>query len=274
MKTFRKAWTLCLGCFAFGSLLALSPDCLAAVTFANTNTITINDPQPFGIAPATPYPSTINVSGFLPSDTLQKVTVTLHNLAHPTPDDIDILLVGPGGQNLIILSDAGGGFADPDVPVAITLDDAAASEVPDDGPLVSGSFLPTNFEPGDAFPSPAPLPSTATNLAVFAGINPNGNWQLYVVDDDALDAGRIWNGWSLTIQTASPAPALTGVYSNNSMVISWPLFAAGYQLQESTNLTLLNSWSPVAQPTVTNANQISVTVPATAPRKFFRLESH
>jgi len=45
------------------------------------------------------------------------------------------------------------------------------------------------------------------------------------------------------------------------------------QFQETTNLSLANSWSPVAQPAVTNAGQISVTIPTTVGRMFFRLKS-
>jgi len=266
-----------LGCFVLGAVFAESLCGAVAVTFANTNFIIIHDTAPFGHAPATPYPSTINVSGFSPSDTVQKVTVTLHNLRHSTPDDLDILLVGPSGQNLIVLSDAGGGFADPDVPITITLDDDAASEVPDDGPdidpLGSGTYRPSNFEAVDVFPTPAPSPSTATNLAVFSGTNPTGNWQLYIVDDDALDSGSISNGWSLTIQTPSSAPLLTGSRSNNFMIISWPVSGLSFQLQETTNFSPLSFWSPVGQPAITNVGQVHVTVPITIGRRLFRLES-
>jgi hypothetical protein len=43
-------------------------------------------------------------------------------------------------------------------------------------------------------------------------------------------------------------------------------------LQSTTNLSHTD-WSPVAQSAVTNAGQISVTVPTTVERKFFRLKS-
>ncbi len=70
--------------------------------------------------------------------------VTLRALSHSFPDDVDLLLVGPGGQNAIILSDVGGG--DDVFFVDLTLDDDAASNLPDAGPLVEGTFKPTNFE--------------------------------------------------------------------------------------------------------------------------------
>ncbi len=40
--------------------------------------------------------------------TISKVTVTLTNISHTFSDDIDVLLVGPGGQKFILMSDAGG----------------------------------------------------------------------------------------------------------------------------------------------------------------------
>jgi uncharacterized delta-60 repeat protein len=71
----------------------------------------------------------------------------------------------------------------------------------------------------------------------------------------------------------SVAPSLSIVRSNAFVIVSWPLTGLNFQLQEDTNLSLPNSWSPVAQPAVTNAGQISVTVPTIVGRKFFRLKS-
>jgi subtilisin-like proprotein convertase family protein len=135
---------------------------------------------------ADPYPSQITVSG-LPAS-ITKVRVTLF-LSHGFPDDLDIMLVGPGGQNAIIMSDVCG---NPDATdVFLTLDDAAANNLPDDGPLVSGTFKPTNIGAGDVFPDPAPAPADTSALSVFNGTNPNGVWRLYVVDDFGGDTGII-----------------------------------------------------------------------------------
>ena len=71
----------------------------------------------------------------------------------------------------------------------------------------------------------------------------------------------------------SPWPSLNLARSNASMILSWPVTVLNFQLQENTNFALPNSWSPVAQPAVTNGAQISVTVPTSAARKFFRLKS-
>jgi uncharacterized delta-60 repeat protein len=67
------------------------------------------------------------------------------------------------------------------------------------------------------------------------------------------------------------APSLTIARSNAFVILSWPVTGLSFLLQESTDLSLPNSWIPAAQSAVTNAGQISVTVPATTERKFFQL---
>ena len=156
---------------------------------------------------ASPYPSNNTVSGI--GTSVVDVNVLLNGLSHTWPDDIDILLVGPQGQNLKILSDAGGSTAA--VGANVTFDDSAAAGVPDAGPLVTGSYRPTDFEAGDTFPAPAPAPSAATTLATFNATDPNGTWSLYVVDDAGGDTGAI-TGWCLEIVTAggpTPTPTAT-----------------------------------------------------------------
>lgn len=169
------------------------------VTFSNSAAITIAD-----VGAGTPYPSTINVAGR--GGTITKVTLTLKGLGQTYPDDVDILLVGPGGQKLMLFSDVGGDY---DVNnVTVTLADAATAALPDNGPLVAGTFKPTDAAPGevrDLFPAPAPPGPYATSLAAFNGLAANGTWSLFVNDDGPGDAGTIAGGWSLTITTTGPA---------------------------------------------------------------------
>ncbi len=183
------------------TLLALiflaSVSSLSAQTFSNPASITIND-----FAAATPYPSTILVSGL---GSVIHLTLTLTGINHSFPDDIDMLLVGPQGQTATIFSDVGGG---PDLlgPYTITLDDNAPLSMPDSGTLVSGTFKPTNIGAADTFPAPAPVGfSSASPLSVFNGTNPNGTWSLYVVDDTAADAGSITGGWALNFTVPEPS---------------------------------------------------------------------
>ncbi|MFN0277157.1 MAG: reprolysin-like metallopeptidase, partial [Pyrinomonadaceae bacterium] len=178
-------------------------------TFSNSAPITINDNSA-----GSPYPSNISVAGL--TGNVTKVTVTLTGLGHTFPDDIDVLLVGPGGQNALIMSDAGG---DADVTgINLTLDDAAATALPDAGPLVSGTFQPANYVGSDDnFPAPAPVPGGGAALSAFNGFSPNGTWSLYVRDDEGVDVGSISGGWTLRVTTSgSGTPPPTPTFTNTA----------------------------------------------------------
>jgi len=179
-------------------------------TFTNPTLITIPAPPSTGAstgAPATPYPSNIIVSGVV--GTVSKVTVTITGLNHTFPADIDMLLVGPGGQKMLLMSDVGGGTDA--VNANVTFDDTAPAI---GGTVVSGTFQPTNVGTGDLFPAPAPAGPypDPQQLSVFNGVNPNGTWSLFVVDDASADVGTISGGWSMTITsvTASCNTACAG----------------------------------------------------------------
>ena len=165
----------------------------------NTTSISIpNTPSvPF---PGSPYPSNIVVSGL--GTTASLCSVELNGVTHTFPDDIDIMLVGPAGgaQNRSIWSDAGG--SGDIAAINVTLSDSAATALSDAGPLASGTFKPANYtsSPTDAWPAPAPAPTGISVLSsAFSGINPNGTWSLFVVDDSAGDTGSIAQGWCLNI---------------------------------------------------------------------------
>jgi subtilisin-like proprotein convertase family protein len=179
----------------------------APQTFANGNTIELNDMH----ARSTPYPSTINVSGL--NGVVSSLKVTLNGVIHSSAADIDVLLVSPNGRSLVLMSDAGGGSAASTV--NLTFDDAAANNL-SSGVLTSGTFKPTDYFIGstDYFPTPAPLGSHfsgSSALSNFNNFSPNGNWQLYVVDDTGNNSsGTISGGWSLDITTAPPVPPTAG----------------------------------------------------------------
>ena len=102
-----------------------------------------------------------------------------------------MLLVGPTGQSLVLMSDTGG--FDAAVGVGLTFDDGAGGPIAENDPLTSGTYRPTNVDDGDPdlWMPPAPPDSRATELAAFDGDDPNGTWNLYVTDDDDNDAGWI-----------------------------------------------------------------------------------
>jgi hypothetical protein len=98
----------------------------------------------------------------------------------------------------------------------LTFDDAASDPVPDHTDLVSGTYRPSQGTPSFAdncaasFPG-APAGPYGTSLSEFNGTDPNGDWQLYVIDDTVFFAGSI-TGWSLDINTTTAdttAPTVT-----------------------------------------------------------------
>src|SRR5213075_975387 len=131
-----------------------------------------------------------------------RVTATLRGLSHTFPDDIDILLVGPGGQKLLLMSDSGGGNGVNGT--TLSLDDSAAPSLPDSTQITAGTYKPTNFDTNtDVFPASAPAEPYGSAFSIFNGLNPNGAWSLYVRDDDVNDTGSIAQGWSLAITTSN-----------------------------------------------------------------------
>ena len=60
---------------------------------------------------ASPYPSAITVSGV--AGTVKKIRVKLNNYSHPYPSDVGVYLVGPRGQNIVLMNNVGG-----DIPVS------------------------------------------------------------------------------------------------------------------------------------------------------------
>jgi hypothetical protein len=167
--------------------------------FSNTGLITI--PGAGATGNANPYPSVINVAGFA-NGVITDINLTLHDYSHTFPRDVDVLLVLTQlpGVNAIVMSDACGDEA---VNITLTLDDQAAASLPGNSACGSGTFLPTNSVIGDGFPAPAPIPSGNNLLGVFNNANPNGSWQLFVMDDgpvlDDGDIGQFAGGWTLQI---------------------------------------------------------------------------
>jgi subtilisin-like proprotein convertase family protein len=150
---------------------------------------------------AATYPGTISVPGRAPA-ILSDVTVRLDDVTHEFPDELDVLLVGPGGQSTLLMSDAGASGAA--VNRDLTFSDGALGPLPD--PLFSGTYRPTDVDDlsSDAFPAPAPAGPFATELSIFDRTYSEGTWKLFVVDDTPDDGGSI-SGWRLTFVGRSRA---------------------------------------------------------------------
>jgi subtilisin-like proprotein convertase family protein len=166
-----------------------------STTFTNPAAISIPDS-----GTATPYPSNIAVAGL--TGTITNVTVTIRGLTHSFLNDLEILLVGPAGQNVILMGDVGNGGPGV-VNATYTFSDSAAASMNGSTIPPSGTYKPSNNGSLENLPAPAPQmpPPYGTALNVFNGTNPNGTWQLYVFDDAGGDEGAINNGWELNITT-------------------------------------------------------------------------
>src|SRR5262249_42905866 len=136
-------------------------------TFSNTAAITIPD---HGIA--TPYPSTIEVSGL--TGLVSKVTVTLSGLSHSFPRDVNALLTSPNGSRTLLMAHAGGAHAVTNL--NLTFDDPAGVYLPSGDQIVTGTYAPTNYSPLPSFPAPALPPPYSSALAAFNASDPTGTW--------------------------------------------------------------------------------------------------
>ena len=184
-------------------LLGLSsPTATAASgTFSNPALMTIPT-----AGAASPHPSSILVQGL--GGIVTDVNVSLENVGHTNPDDLDILLVSPAGDSVVLMSDAcnGADFEDLDW----TFDDQAPGAMPDNpvGTCSSPTYRPSAYDgSSDTWPGAFPGPH-GTELSHFNGKYTSGYWQLYVYDDAADAAGDIELGWVLEI-TTRPAADVT-----------------------------------------------------------------
>lgn len=173
--------------------------------------------------PANPYPSCVKVEGR--AALIGGLKVHVNGLSHTSFRDTAALLVGPTGQSVVLWKHCGTSTngSIPNLPVVnqnfIFADSGGSlpgASFPGAGPIVGGTFKPTNFDANLAFPLPAPapdntlpIPGYSLSLADFIDTDPNGVWKLYVEDDLGLDSGSIVS-WSLEIDDEILACDCTG----------------------------------------------------------------
>jgi hypothetical protein len=221
-----------------------------ATRFENQTPIVIN-----GGAAANPYPSQILVVGG--PTTVGSMRLTLYHFTANTPDNVDVLLVGPLGQKYILAADAGGSTPITGQGVTFNFTDTAGQVMPDNGPLLTADYLPTSWTAVAAFPPPAPglpynLPGSMvggrtpsqTLLGNFGG-NSNGLWSLYVREDAGVDApdvvvGQFANGWGLEFLAPTAAQAtISGrvLTSEGNPIRNARVTVAGNTLPEPLTMT-------------------------------------
>ena len=227
------------------------------------------------VGPAFTYPATINVLGL--TGVVDQVSVTLSNLSHTFPADFDILLVGPQGQSVLLMSDCGANFLMTNA--TLTFSANVTNYLPASNSIVTGTYLPTDYSigPPDVFMAPAPAGPYSSSMSVFSNTDPNGLWKLFIVDDQGGDAGSIAGGWSLTFtSTVAPsappvAPPMVFQYSPGVISLSWPTNAVGFALESSQLGKPVPVWTTVPlQPAVVGSN-FNVTINTIGGPLYFRL---
>ncbi len=210
-----------------------------STSFSNPAAITIPDATGFGdintVGVATPYPSTIAVAGLV--GLTSKVTVTLSDINHTFFGDVDVVLVSPTGQSLVLTAVNGG--VQPPGSFTLTFDDAGPPMLGLGSPVVSGTYHPTDGDicawysdctpANQAYPAPGPSARpVTTSLAAFNQASPNGTWNLYAIDRGVGDIGSISSGWSLSIDTYPVTNVSTAIgYPTIQGAIADPLTVDG-----------------------------------------------
>jgi subtilisin-like proprotein convertase family protein len=278
MKMRTKVSVRWLGLALAATIVALALAGVAsAATFSNPAPITINDGgncdpvSNLALAPAmaSPYPSTIPVSGL--TGTVSDVNVTLMGLTHTYPDDVAVLLVGPTGKTTVLMADTGGSF---DVSaIDLTFDDGAAAQLPNASVLMTGGFRPTigtsdpaapltngGCQEPTSFPGLAMLLPYGVSLSEFNGTDPNGDWSLYVIDDTEGDIGAFSGGWSLDIATQPTAVTMarmTAQTTRAGVLLRWQTGTEadllGFQIYRSRG----QSWQRITRSLIAAKGSVS-----------------
>jgi len=97
--------------------------------------------------------------------------------------------------------------------------------------------------------------------------DPNRFWtiQMWAADSD------VWST-QITELVTTPQLLLAIKPTGTNVTLSWPVGFPNAHLQSATNLAASVVWSNVTQTVTTNGSQVSVTLPASGAKKFFRLQ--
>jgi subtilisin-like proprotein convertase family protein len=172
--------------------------------------------------------NSLNLSGLDPQITDVNVTLTISGgfngdfyayLAHN--DTISVLLNRPGLSAANSVGYPDPGFGPTTTGSRFTFDDQAANDVHryrsfsfslNSGGQLTGAWQPDgrNIDPlstGSVFDSA----SRSAMLSAFNGMNPNGQWTLFITDTSPGGEGTLVN-WGIQITTI-PEPSLNGIYA-------------------------------------------------------------
>jgi subtilisin-like proprotein convertase family protein len=159
------------------SVFPIVPETASCTTYTSAN-VPVTIPAGPGLVT-----STLTVPG---NPFIADLDVTIV-LTHTNMPDLDVVLVSPGGNEVIMFNDRG---VNTQQGMNLTLDDEAAI------PITSFTIMS-----GMVY-----QPQSSSRLAWFDGQNAGGDWTLKVYDDLAVNGGALQN-WALTICEPPPPPS-------------------------------------------------------------------
>ncbi|MCH7884726.1 MAG: PEP-CTERM sorting domain-containing protein [Planctomycetes bacterium] len=175
MKRFVVSLACALACLFSGSVaLAGSP---SEVSFSFTQVVNADIPD-----------NDLSVYRIVMSPDIAEITsieLDINGLFHADPEDLDIFLISPFGDDINIMTDLGDG--DPLLGVNLTFSDSASAPPPSDSQIFSGTYQPEGLTTG-----------RDSGLSTFVG-GTGGNplpWYLVVIDDSAGGSGQ-FESWTL-----------------------------------------------------------------------------
>jgi hypothetical protein len=131
---------------------------------------------------------------------LSRVEVTLHNLRHSYPADLDILLLSPSGAKIMLMSDAGGSISVTNATLVFHPLWQSFSAPLEQGPIPSNQtshFSSWNYGEQETQLPGAPAGPYAPDLNDLYGTGANGIWELYIYDDKTGQTGALQDSWSV-----------------------------------------------------------------------------
>jgi hypothetical protein len=195
-------------------LATLTPAAIADAPAAGAELTEVTNPTPVLISkdnscctaqPASPYPSSISVTGV--SGITTEAEVTLWGLHESDAEGLQVLLVGPSGRSIVLmasyesgrhvsLNSTSWGFRTLSQPVECPEPEGTWSTASVTEPFNCGLRAP--------FPEPAPVGPYSDMLEALGNA---GEWKLYVANAASDGEGAIVSGWSLKLRT-TPVVAL------------------------------------------------------------------
>lgn len=154
----------------------------------------IPDNNPDGVS------DTLTISGITPGDVVQSIALRIDALVHTYVGDLNMTLSHNGVTKTLMnrpgtgnFGSSGNNFTGTVLVDSATLriDSIASTGTPPNGPPYTGIFRP------DSGGAPNIVPST---LNQFVGSDPNGEWVLFIRDNEAADLGTIQT-WCLLLET-------------------------------------------------------------------------